>query len=68
MTPEPFTLHVPDEVLDDLQTRLERTRCQYADPRSRPSSAALASHAASQTSAVSSDAPVPMSRLRVPAR
>ena len=26
MTPEPFTLHVPDEVLDDLRVRLERTR------------------------------------------
>lgn len=24
MTPEPFTLHVPDEVLDDLRERLER--------------------------------------------
>jgi microsomal epoxide hydrolase len=26
MTPEPFTLHVPDEVLHDLRSRLERTR------------------------------------------
>jgi microsomal epoxide hydrolase len=26
MTPEPFTLHVPDEVLDDLRVRLEPTR------------------------------------------
>ena len=26
MTPEPFTLHVPDEVLNDLRARLEGTR------------------------------------------
>ena len=26
MTPEPFSLHVPDEVLDDLRERLDRTR------------------------------------------
>ena len=42
--------------------------CQYAEPRSRPSSAALASHAAIQASAVSSVTPSPMRRLRVAAR
>ena len=26
MAPEPLTLHVPDEVLDDVQARLERVR------------------------------------------
>jgi hypothetical protein len=26
MTPEKFTLHVPNEVLDDLRVRLERSR------------------------------------------
>jgi len=39
LTPEPFTLHVPDEVLDDLRVRLERTIVSYVRqtaPRTMP--------------------------------
>ncbi|MBM7505939.1 epoxide hydrolase N-terminal domain-containing protein [Agromyces aurantiacus] len=35
--PEPFTLHVPDEVLDDLRARLDRTRLLDDSPRTPPS-------------------------------
>ncbi|GGI45900.1 pimeloyl-ACP methyl ester carboxylesterase [Agromyces flavus] len=35
--PEPFTIHVPDEVLDDLRDRLERTRLLDDSPRTPPS-------------------------------
>ena len=41
--------------------------CQDAEPRSRPSSAALASHAAIQASAVSSVAPSVIRLLRTAA-
>ena len=32
MSPEPYTIHVEDEVLDDLRTRLERTRWPEESP------------------------------------
>src|SRR5438094_5615492 len=34
MQPRPFTIHVPDEVLDDLRSRLARTR--WPDPLPYP--------------------------------